>query len=184
MAKRSKTREQAQTRREKRREARRKAHIRKTGYVIAAVVTLIVVGTATVLTFYQPSPTDENESATTEIEWLEYEEGIALSQSEDKTVMIDFYGYDKSTDYYCPPCKQLDETTYTNSAVIEKSKEFVCIKVNCWDEGNTSLCSSYAIEGVPTIVFLNSEGYEVHRFVGYRDADAFLEEMNKALTYS
>lgn len=169
---------------------------RKTNYLpIVIIVTVAVAAILVVVLVLYPqweNNTDEkvpvttkqpagNDAENSEIIWYEYGAGMQLSKSENKPIMIDFYGYDKSTNKYCPPCKDLDEKTFTNSMVIKNSKEFVCIKVNCWDEKNNNLCSSYNLEGVPTIVFLDANEREIHRFVGYKDPDAFITEMNNAL---
>lgn len=112
-------------------------------------------------------------TATEQVEWHSYNEGISLAESQDKPVMIDFY-----TDW-CYWCDQLDENTYSDSRVINKSKSFVCIKVN--GDYNPELVTQYNIEGYPTVVFADSAGKEIHRVVGYENADAFLEDMDKAL---
>jgi PGF-CTERM protein len=58
------------------------------------------------------------------------------------------------------------------------SKKFVPIV------GSRELDSQYGIRYVPTVVFTNSQGMEVHRIVGYRDADTLMQELQTALESS
>jgi len=87
--------------------------------------------------------------------------------------MIDFY-----TDW-CGYCEDMDRDTYGDSRVIEKSKDFVSIKVD--GDDRQDLINSYIITGYPTIVFLNSQGTEINRVPGYVPPGPFLDEMDKAL---
>ena len=40
--------------------------------------------------------------------------------------------------------------------------------------------SRYGVSGLPTIVFLNSSGQEIHRFVGYKSYSDVLREVETA----
>ena len=168
-------------------ERRKKQRIRIIGAIL--VIICVVVPLSVYAYFNLPKngtklPENEMSNENIEIEWYNYDEGMSISGSENKPVMIDFY-YDG-----CGWCDKLDETTYTDSRVIEKSKSFACIKVDVYGvdsyygQKGQELAAQYSITGCPTVVFLNSQGSVVNRVSGYRDADAFLEEMNKALTYS
>jgi len=108
-----------------------------------------------------------------EIQWHEYEEGMALASSNNMPVMIDFYTE------WCGYCRKMDDEVYVNDEVIELSKNFVNIKVDCY--ARPDLRQKYAIMGYPTIVFLNSNGDEVHRVLGYVTADRLKTDMQIAL---
>jgi thiol:disulfide interchange protein DsbD len=110
---------------------------------------------------------------TIEIKWRDYNEGLQLASSNNKPVMIDFY-----TDW-CGYCDDMDRDTYGDSRVIEKSKDFVCIKVD--GDVRQDLINSYAITGYPTTLFLNSQEAEINRVSGYMPPGPFLNEMDKAL---
>ncbi len=83
--------------------------------------------------------------------------------------MIDLY-----TDS-CGYCKLMDEDTYSDQRVIEEADRFISIKV----DGNQrqDLLSEYEITGFPTAVFLNKNGAEANRVVGYKGPGEFLAEM-------
>ena len=115
------------------------------------------------------------------IKWHMYNEGLQLSHSNNKPVMIDFY-FDG-----CYWCEELDKNTYTDTRVIEKAKSFISIKVDIYETdayNGQGLASENNVQGCPTIVFLNAQGSEVNRIGGYEDANKFLADMNEALTKS
>ena len=109
-------------------------------------------------------------NAQLEIEWHD-EDGVHIAMSQNKPTMILFYS-DR-----CPACVKLTGE-FADTRVINMSKNFVPIV------GSGVLDSQYGIRYVPTIVFTNSQGMEVHRIVGYRDADTLMQEMQKVLESS
>lgn len=106
----------------------------------------------------------------------DYEEALNLAQSQNKPVLIDFY-----TDW-CTFCIEMDERTYTDPIVIEKTTNFVCVKVD--GDQRSDLINSYYITGYPTTVFLNKAQIEVHRVDGFVNAGPFIEDMDYALQNS
>jgi len=109
-----------------------------------------------------------------EIAWIEsYADGMKAAKKEKKPTMIDFYAD------WCGWCKKLDKDTYTDAAIIKAAEKFVCIKVDA--DKNRELLNKSNVSGLPTIVFTDSQGKEIHRVVGYRPPAAFAEEMKKAL---
>ena len=42
----------------------------------------------------------------------------------------------------------------------------------------------FGIRGTPTFIFLDSEGNEIHRVVGFKSPDDFIKEMRKAVPLS
>ena len=109
-------------------------------------------------------------NAQSEIEWHD-QDGMQIAMSQNKPAMILF------SSARCPACAMLaDELVDTR--VINMSTNFVPVI------GSRELDSQYGIRYVPTIVFTNSQGMEVHRIVGYRDADTLMQEMQKVLESS
>ena len=112
------------------------------------------------------------------IEWYEFDTGLERARSNNKPVMIDFY-YDG-----CYWCDELDKNTYSDSKVTEKSKSFVCVKVDAYEQtkyDGEELTADYNVNGYPTIVFLDTNQKEIHRVNGYVEAGPFLEDMDFAL---
>ena len=99
----------------------------------------------------------------------DYPSAQAQAKAKEKMVMIDFKAE------WCGPCKVLDRTTWKDEGVISAVKEkAIAVKIDVDD--NRDLAMRFAIRSIPTIIFLDSDGNEVTRFVGYRDADRFLKE--------
>ena len=110
-------------------------------------------------------------NAQSEIAWHDDQEGMQIAMSQNKPAMILF-----SSDG-CPACAMLaDELVDTR--VINMSKNFVPVV------GSRGLDRQYGIRYIPAIVFTNSQGEEVYRTVGYRDADTLVQEMQKAVESS
>lgn len=113
-------------------------------------------------------------SSSDSIAWLDsLDQGLSLAQEQKKPVMIDFYTG------WCGFCKKLDSETFSNPQVTELAEKFVCVKVN--GDDNSDIIKKYGIRGFPTIVFLNWQGQETERVVGFRPATAFAPVMNRLL---
>lgn len=115
--------------------------------------------------------------ATNEVAWEHYSENILQSARESgKPVMVDFYAD------WCIPCKELDKFTFTDDKVVELSRKFVMLKADLTKSESPevkTLQEKYNIKGVPTLVFITSDGQEVPsaRVVSYVKADKFLTIM-------
>ena len=102
------------------------------------------------------------------------------AKSNSKPVIIDFYAD------WCIPCKELDKFTFTNEEVINLSKKYVTLKADLThfqSEETNKIREKFNIKGVPTIVFISSDGTEIEdiRLVGYEESDKFIERMQKSL---
>lgn len=107
------------------------------------------------------------------IAWEPYEAGMAIAGYERRPAFIDFSAS------WCGWCEKLEREVFSRRDAIALSREFACIKVD--GDRRRDLVRSYRVEGYPTAVFLDANGREVHRIVGYRPADQYLAEMGKAL---
>lgn len=112
------------------------------------------------------------ENETKEIKWyFSFEEGLKAGKEEGKPLMVDFEAS------WCGWCKKLDETTYIDAQVIALSKRFIPVKVDCDTDRVTS--QKYGVRGLPTIIFMDSDGQILHQIVGYRNPEDFIAEMKK-----
>ena len=94
------------------------------------------------------------------------------AKASGKLVMIDFAAE------WCGPCKMLDRTTWKDEGVISAvTEKAVAVRVDV-DE-NRELAAQFRIRSIPTIIFIDGEGKEVSRLIGYRDAEGFLKEFQK-----
>jgi thiol:disulfide interchange protein DsbD len=75
-------------------------------------------------------------------------------QKENRPAIIDF------TADWCSVCKVLEQKTFSADPVIEKSKAFLMIRVNCTSptEEVAALTERFKVSGLPTVVFINRAG--------------------------
>ena len=115
-----------------------------------------------------------NNSSIKSINWLEYTNGMQEGSEKNKPIILDFYAD------WCPPCNEMDRVTYNNDEVIENiMKNFIPIKINVDDK--PQLSNMYGISSIPTIIYLNHEGGEIYKTIGYRSSSQFLYDMETAL---
>jgi len=109
-----------------------------------------------------------------QVAWMtSFDEALKIAREKNKPVMIDFYAD------WCGWCHRLDSDTYSSGEVVNKSKDFVNLKIDA--DAERDLVQRYRITGLPTILFIDGTGREIHRIVGYKAPDAFSKEMEIAL---
>jgi thiol:disulfide interchange protein DsbD len=144
------------------------------------MITRNVVGGAFILLgIFLVFPT--NDTAKENISWQKYtSETLAEAKHSGKPIIIDFFAD------WCIPCKELDKFTFSDDGIINLSRNFVTIKADLTkyqSDPINHLRKEFNIKGVPTIVFLNSQGKELKelRLIEFEEADEFISRMNKAL---
>jgi len=109
------------------------------------------------------------------VEWEYYTpDRLSEVRGKGKPVILDFYAD------WCIPCQELDRITFTDPEVILDIERFVRLKVDLThfdSPASQELRSEYNIGGVPTLVFLDSNGDEVTsaRIIGFMNAENFLK---------
>lgn len=110
--------------------------------------------------------------STNSIKWEHYNENTVVKDfSAKKGAIIDFYAD------WCIPCKELDASTFSDAKVIEYSKDFYSYKADLTKSAAPeveALRKKYNIQGVPTIIILDSKGNEIKRSEGFINAETFL----------
>lgn len=112
----------------------------------------------------------------TAIDWVRYDnQSIEQLQKKNRPIVIDFYAD------WCPACKELDHKTFRDKRVVEKSREFVMVRVDCTsgDDRCTSLIKRFKVSGLPTLVFISANGEELNslRAVGFLAPDEMLRRL-------
>lgn len=77
----------------------------------------------------------------------------------------------------CSPCKLLSKL-FTK---LNIQKEEIVLDE---DDNADKIVDKYNVKSVPTVIVLNNEGEELGRFVGSRNKEQLLEELNKYKTFN
>lgn len=105
---------------------------------------------------------------------LGFDAAAQAAAAEGKLVFIDFFTT------WCEPCKRLDATTWSDTAVAGLlGEKTVPLKLDA--EKELDLAMRFKIEAYPTLLLLKPDGTEVDRLIGFREAPKFIEEFNAAL---
>lgn len=110
----------------------------------------------------------------TEIAWnSDLDDALAQAQKTQTPVMIDFYAT------WCGPCKLLDEKIYPTADVVREAQNFITVKIDV--DQQQALARKYQVSGLPTIVFLDPSGRELHRQSGIDGrVESFVQLMQTA----
>lgn len=107
------------------------------------------------------------------IPWMNsLEKGRKVAAKQKKPLMADYYAE------WCPPCKAMKTTTWTDKAVAERAKRFVPVLVDI--DKQRKQADDAKITAVPTVVFYDSRGRELVRSTGYIDSKRMLDLMSEA----
>ncbi len=102
---------------------------------------------------------------------LSEEEGFQLAQIEKKPILIDFFAD------WCAACHELDEKTWSDPFVKNELKRFITVKLNLTKDNETTKrhYQKYNIQGLPTVIIINSSGEELSRFSGFKSPNDVLK---------
>ena len=108
------------------------------------------------------------------IRWRAFDAAsLEASRASGRPTVIDFIAD------WCIPCHEMERTTFANPDVRLEAERFAMLKADMTQENDdtSALVEQYQVKGVPTVIFIDSRGAEVHRLVGFTDADEMLGTM-------
>ena len=96
--------------------------------------------------------------------------GKVRAKKEKKLILMDFYNN------LWIGCQQLAAVTYPDSNVCASvENNFIPIQIDF--NKNKALVKRYAVKWTPTIIILDSDGEDHHRFVGYLPPEDFIAQI-------
>jgi thiol:disulfide interchange protein DsbD len=114
------------------------------------------------------------------INWIDCDDqSIEQLKKKNKPILIDFYAD------WCAACRELDSETFGDRKVVEESRKFTMLRVDCTspDEESRSLIRRFNVTGLPTLVFISPKGEELDglRVVGFFGPSEMLTRMEQAV---
>jgi thiol:disulfide interchange protein DsbD len=107
--------------------------------------------------------------------WLHDEPAaVVKARTERRPVIVDFWAE------WCTACKELDKIAWADPRVREEASRFVAVKVDGTESTDAvaAIQERYAVQGMPTVVFIDSSGREVKdRVIGAIDAEEMLQRL-------
>ncbi len=98
-------------------------------------------------------------------------------KNSSKPVMLDFYAD------WCISCKELENITFKDERVISKLQGFTLLKADVTKntKDDKALQDKFSVVGPPALIFWDENNKEVKaaRIIGYKNADDFLEIVNR-----
>jgi len=105
-----------------------------------------------------------------------FEEALKKAREEKKSLFVDFYAD------WCGPCKAMATQVFPQKEVGDYfNSRFICVQVNVEAGENTKLAKSYNITGLPSMVFMDTEGKELRRVLGVVNPKGLVKEAKIAL---
>lgn len=109
-------------------------------------------------------------------EHLSLDEALDKAEKEGKLVFIDAYTT------WCGPCKRMEKKTFQNAKVAEFYNEnFVNIKIDMEKGEGPKLEKKYKIYNYPTLLYLEPNGDQRNKTIGYHEPGEFVRLGKKVL---
>jgi thiol:disulfide interchange protein DsbD len=148
------------------------AKVRKFSYGKKAFSLVLVIGACFFLWF--------TFQAKEGISWVPYnEKSLTIAAGNKSPVILDFSAE------WCGPCRAMDQKVFRDKEILKLSRRFVMLRVDLTRHhpSQEELLKKYGVKGVPTMIFLNSEGIEEKRLriEAFVDKTDFLARMKELL---
>jgi len=123
------------------------------------------------------APTSE-ETALHEPDWLWDETaGFEEAAASGKPLMMDFWAE------WCAACIELDHKSYNQDEILRLAQSFVAVKMDMTKRSseNDATRERHRVVGMPTVIFFDSQGNELERFSGFKNAADLSAIMERVL---
>lgn len=94
------------------------------------------------------------------------------AQQMGKPIMVEFFAE------WCGVCKKMDENTLKADCITREADKWISVRVNV--DQSPELARKYHLTGIPTLVFLRSDGSVAGILVGFAAPPKMLDHMKEA----
>ncbi|MDO9547538.1 MAG: thioredoxin family protein [Candidatus Marinimicrobia bacterium] len=132
-----------------------------------------------IICLYQCTGTKTPEARS--IQWLySIDSARVAAQQQKKPIMIDFMAE------WCPPCKAMEDSTFNQSGVIDKSQQFITLRIDVDKQPDVAIdyngnARKYGGVGIPNLLFLSPDNEKIKHVIGYHNAEQLIAVMDSAL---
>ncbi len=109
------------------------------------------------------------------IEWQSVGIDAAVKDAKQaKKIVMAYFTAD-----WCPYCKQQDEGAFSDDQVVNRSKSFIRVLINCTEaEAYEASRKKYAFKGIPAVIFIDGDGKALESVVGLTNAAGFIKRFD------
>ncbi|MBX7150918.1 thioredoxin family protein [bacterium] len=101
---------------------------------------------------------------------------MKAAKTKNQIIMIDFFTT------WCGPCKLLDQNIYRSAAFKAYTEQMICYKIDAEKGEGIAMADKYGVRVYPSVVFIDADGNEVERKVGYEpDINRYLKELDRII---
>ncbi len=101
---------------------------------------------------------------------------LAKAKTEKKIIFVDAFAT------WCGPCKSMSADVFTDEAVGNFfNRNFINAKIDMEAGEGITIASRYNVGAYPTYLFINGDGKLLHKAIGYKEAEAFINTGLNAL---
>ena len=99
-----------------------------------------------------------------------FKEALKMANAENKLIFVDAYTT------WCGPCTFMSKNIFTDKKVGDYYNEaFVNVKIDMEKGEGPQLAKAWKITGYPTLIFIDKNGEVIHRSMGSRPAEDFVD---------
>jgi thioredoxin-related protein len=102
-----------------------------------------------------------------------FKAGAQLAASTHKPMLLFF------TAEWCRYCHKMAADAFINPDVCQLADHFICVEIDA--DAEPEVCSHFAVQGYPTVLFISPTGTPLNRLVGQKPGRQLLSAMQSAL---